>query len=354
MHIHRPVVATLVILILSACVVGRLVDCAVAEDAKTIRVGVIGVDGPHPFMFSQYMNDPKAADARAGVTVVAAYVGGSDDVPESVQFRKEFVSKVQDLGIDIVPTIEDLLAKVDAVMIESLDGRIHLAEAKKVIAAGKPLFIDKPLAGSLTDCVEIAEAAKRAGVPWFSASSLRFAKGVEAIGDGQNKEVGKVLGCDAWGPNHPLEPRSIPDLFYYGIHGTEILFTVMGPGCKTVARAHGDGGGLPSGTDVVVGVWADGRIGTYRSAAGFGSTVFGSKGIVPSGGWTGYDPLVVQIAEFFKTGKPPVSPEEVLEVYAFLAAADVSKAKGGCPVSIDDLLNEALVEAWKRLEKSAK
>ncbi|MEA1952266.1 MAG: hypothetical protein U9N87_12850 [Planctomycetota bacterium] len=162
-----------------------------------------------------------------------------------------------------------------------------------------------------------------------------------AIGDGKNDKVGKVLGCDAWGPNHPLEPHSIPDLYYYGIHGTEILFAIMGPGCKTVARAHGKGGGMPSGTDVVVGVWADGRVGSFRSAAGFGATVFGSKGIVPSGGWTGYDPLVVKVAEFFKTGKPPISPEEILEVYAFLSAADVSKTKGGCPVSIEAVLKEA-------------
>ncbi len=339
MHIHRFIVATLIISVLSFCLSGPLSARAAADEGKTIRVGVIGVDGPHPFMFSQHMNDPKATDARLGVTVVVAYVGGSDDVPESVEFRKQYVKKVQDLGIEIVPTIEDLLTRVDAVMIESLDGRIHLQEAKKVIAAGKPLFIDKPLAGSLADCVEIAEAAKRAGVPWFSASSLRFAEGVAAIGDGQNKGVGKVLGCDAWSSNHRLEPHTIPDLFYYGIHGAEILFTVMGPGCKTVARSHGDA--LPHGTDVVVGVWGDGRIGTYRSAAGYGATVFGTKGTVPSGGWTGYGPLVVEIAEFFKTGKPPVSPQEVLEVYAFLAAADVSKAKGGCPVSIESVLSQA-------------
>ncbi|MBN2292915.1 MAG: Gfo/Idh/MocA family oxidoreductase [Pirellulales bacterium] len=339
MILHRTIIASLVASMILFCVVSASTTCS-AADTKTIRVGVIGVDGPHPFMFSQHMNDPKATDARVGVTVVAAYVGGSDDVPSSVKYRKEYVKKVQDLGIEIVPTIEALLTKVDAVMIESLDGRIHRSEAKKVIAAGKPLFIDKPLAGSLADCVEIAQAAKRAGVPWFSASSLRYSEGVAAIGDGKNDKVGKIRGCDAWGPNHPLEPHSMPDLFYYGIHGTEILFTIMGPGCKTVARAHSDDGGLPDGTDVVVGVWDDGRIGTYRSASGFGATVFGSKGVVPSGGWSGYEPLVVVIAEFFKTGKAPISPEEILEVYAFLAAADVSKSKGGCPVSIEAVLNE--------------
>jgi predicted dehydrogenase len=331
----RPIVASFVVSIIFATV-------AAADEAKPIHVGMIGIDTSHAPAFTKHMNDPKATDARAGVTVVAAYVGGCDDVPESVKFRPKCVKQMREMGVEIVPTIEELLDKVDAVMIQTLHGRPHLEEAKKVVAAGKPFYIDKPLAGSLEDCVEIYDTAKRAGVKWFSASSLRFAKGVAAIGNGENKAVGKVVGCDAWGPNHPLEPKTMPDLFYYGIHGTEILFTIMGPGCKTVTRVHGDGGNMPSGTDVVVGVWEDGRVGTYRSAAGFGAMVFGAnKAVVPSGGWTGYDPLVVEIAKFFRTGKTPMSPEEVLEVYAFLAAADASKAKGGCPVAIKAVLDDA-------------
>ena len=41
--------------------------------------------------------------------------------------------------------------------------------------------------------------------------------------------------------------------------------------------------------------------------ADYGATVFGSKSIVPSGGYGGYEPLVVEIVKFFKTGKPPVN-----------------------------------------------
>lgn len=323
-----------------------------AKEQKEIRVGMIGIDTPHAVDFTKIMNDPQATDARAGVTVVAAYVGGYDDSPESVAFRKQCVPQIKELGVKIVPTIDELLAQVDVVMIQTLHGHTHLAEAKQVIAAGKTLYIDKPLAGSLADCVEIAETAKQAGVPWFSDSSLRFASGIRAFREGKNKDaIGDVMGCDAWGPNSPLEPKTMPDLFYYGIHGTEILFTIMGTGCKTVTRVHGEGGDMPVGTDVVVGVWGDGRVGTFRSANGFGATVFGTKGTMPSGGYTGYDPLVVEIAQFFKTGKPPVSPEEILEVYAFMAAADVSKNQGGTPVSIESVLNEAKKEVSERMAK---
>ena len=63
---------------------------------------------------------------------------------------------------------------MDAVLLESVDGRPHLEQVKPVLKAHKPVFIDKPLAATLEDAREIARLAKAAGVPWFSSSSLRF------------------------------------------------------------------------------------------------------------------------------------------------------------------------------------
>ena len=309
---------------------------AIANDpAQPIRVGVIGVDTPHSTEFARCMNDPQATGPLARCSVVAAYLGGTPDVPASVELGAKFGKKIREMGVEIVDSIPALLERVDAVMINTLDGRPHLQEARQVIAAGKPLFIDKPLGASLAECVEIFQLAEKAGVPCFSSSSLRYAKGIAAIGTGEDPKIGKPLGCAAYGPNHLLEPHRMPDLFYYGIHGAEILFTIMGPGCKTVSRIEaGD-------NDLVVGVWEDGRIGTYRSHPGFGATVYGTKGVGPSGGWTGYDPLAVEIARFFVTRQPPVSHEATLEIYTFLEAADQSKRQGGCPVSLEEVLTKA-------------
>ena len=140
-----------------------------------IRVGIIGTDTSHVPAFTKMMNDSTAASYIAGVRVVAAYKGGSKDLESSIsrvdQYANEIATKY---GVEIVPDIATLLTKVDAVLLESLDGRAHLEQAKLVIAAGKILFIDKPLAASYEDAKEIAWLAKAKGVPWFSASSLRW------------------------------------------------------------------------------------------------------------------------------------------------------------------------------------
>lgn len=313
---------------------------AVSSEAANIRVGIIGVDTPHSTEFTRAMNDPNATGPLAECTVVAAYLGGSPDVPLSVQLGEQFGKVMRERGdVEIVDSIDALLPKVDAVMINSLDGCSHLEDAKKVIAAGKPVFIDKPVAGNLVDAVKIYALAKEAGVPCFCASSLRYATGIASMGTQKDPAVGKVIGCAAYGPNTKLEPHRMPDLFYYGIHGVETLFTIMGPGCDTVRRAHVDG------RDLVVGLWKDERIGTYRSHPGFGATVYGEKGVAPSGGWTSYDVLAVEIARFFVTGTPPVSPEDTLEIYAFLEGADQSLHADGQPVSVHDVLEKAKAEA---------
>lgn len=308
-----------------------------AQEGKVLRAGVIGLDTSHAPAFAKLLNenDPEKNPELAGVRVVAAFPGGSPDLPASADRVEGYTQEFKKMGIEIVPSIEALLEKVDVVLLESVDGRPHLEQVKPVLKAGKPVFIDKPVAGTLADAVQIAALAKEAGVPWFCSSSLRFSPGI--IGMRDNDKVGKVLGVEARGPC-TLEPHH-PDLFWYGIHGVETLFTIMGTGCQEVTRVHTEG------TDLAVGRWADGRIGTFRGlrdgAHGYGATVYGDKAIAQSGSYEGYAPLVVEIVKFFKTGKPPVSPEETIEIYAFMEAADESKRQGGKPVTIESVLEKA-------------
>jgi predicted dehydrogenase len=306
-----------------------------SSDAKTLRAGIIGLDTSHAPAFAGFLNGPKATGELAGVKVVAAFPGGSPDVASSADRVEGFTKKLAEMGVEIVPSIDALLEKVDVVLLESVDGRPHLAQVIPVIKAGKPVFIDKPVAGSLADAVAIFELAKKHNVPCFSSSSLRFSKGIAGMRN--DRRVGDVVGCEARGPCS-LEPHH-PDLFWYGIHGVETLFTIMGPGCVEVTRVHTDG------TDFVVGRWDDGRVGTYRGlrdgSHGYGATVYGTKGIAPSGSYEGYEPLLAEIVKFFKTGKPPVSAAETLEIYAFMEAADESKRNGGAEVTLESLLKAA-------------
>jgi len=218
------------------------------------------------------------------------------------------------------------------VMILAIDGRPHLEQAKPVFAAGKPLYIDKPMAGSLADAIRIFRLAEEHNASCFTSSSLRFA--AATLGMKTNPQIGEIRGCDQYSPCS-LEPHH-PDFFWYGIHGVEPLFTVMGTGCQTVTRIHTEG------QDMAVGVWEGGRIGSTRgirdSRRGYGSTVFGTKAILPAGGFDGYEPLIVEIVKFFKTGKPPVAEAETLEIIAFMEAADESKRRGGKEVTIAETL----------------
>ncbi|MCX6907140.1 MAG: Gfo/Idh/MocA family oxidoreductase [Verrucomicrobia bacterium] len=306
-----------------------------AGRAADLKIGIIGLDTSHVSAFSKVLNDPKDKNHVPGGRIVAAFKGGSQDIPTSADRVDKYTQELKEkYGVKIVDSIEELCQQVDFVLLESVDGRPHLEQAKPVIKAGKPLFIDKPMAVSLRDAVEIFRLAKAAKVlPVFSASSLRFGKSTQAVRGGS---IGKVMSAETSSPA-TLEPHH-PDLFWYGIHGVESLFTVMGTGCETVKR-----GTTAAGTIEVLGTWAGGRTGTFREPAKghtYGGTAKGEKGEAPIGAYDGYAPLLVEILKFFQTGVPPVPERETVEILAFMTASDESKKLGGQPVSIKDVLKK--------------
>src|SRR5438477_1422562 len=315
-----------------------------AADQAPLRAGMIGLDTSHVPAFTKLFNSPKATGDISGIRIVAGYPGGTD-IPASRDRVGKFTQELRGMGIQIVDSIPKLLERVDVALLESVDGRIHLQEAIPVIKAGKPLFIDKPVAGSLADAIVIYELAKKHNVPCFSSSSLRFAPGIQEIL--KNEKLGTIEGAATWGSCTYQE--GTPDMFFYGIHGIEPLYALMGTGCETVTRIQ------TTDTDVVSGVWKDGRVGAYRgirkNKADFGAVAFGSKGIVQAGREGGYEELCREIGRFFKTGKSPVGAEETIEIFAFMEAADESKRQGGGPVSLDAVLAKAKSEAASKLAK---
>jgi predicted dehydrogenase len=299
------------------------------------RVGIIGLDTSHSIAFAKTLNSIDSSPEYKGYKVTVAYPQGSKDIESSTSRVPRYIEEIQKLGVEIVDTIEELIKRVDVVMLESNDGRVHLEQALPVLKAGKRIFIDKPIAGSLSDTIAIFNAARKYNVPIFSSSSLRYMESVEAV---RNGNVGKVLGADTFSPA-ALE-HTHPDLLWYGIHGIETLFSVMGTGCKSITRTQS------KDADVVVGIWNDGRIGTFRGMrnekAGYGGTVYGEKGISVLGPYGGYNPLLVKIIDFFDTGISPVDPQETIEIVAFAVAADESKRKGGSSVEIEELIQNEI------------
>ena len=307
---------------------------------KGKRIGIIGLDTSHSVAFTKTFNAENAGPEYGGYKVVAAYPKGSNDIESSVKRIPGYIEEVKKFGVTIVDSIKDLLRDVDVVLLETNDGRLHLEQATQVFKAGKTVFIDKPIAASLPDAIAIFNEAKKYNIPVFSASSLRYAPTVQALTQGK---AGKILGADVFSPAH-LEKTHM-DFSWYGIHGVEMLITLMGTGCKSVSRTHSED------ADVVVGLWNDNRIGTFRgiryAKSGYGGNVYGEKSIEPLDGGGGYNPLLVEVVKFFQTNQSPVKPEETLEIFAFMEAADESKRQGGKVITLESVMEKAKSSAKK-------
>jgi hypothetical protein len=303
-----------------------LAASAMASGAD-LRLGLVGTDTSHVTAFARMLNDPASAEYVPGARIVAAYKGGTPDNETSAKRVDQYAEELRTKwGVEIVPDIPTLCAKVDGILLESVDGRAHLGEARQIFASKKPVWIDKPLASTLEDAREIATLARDAGVKWWTSSSLRFADMVTVM------KGGGITGAITWGPG-PFEEHHHLDLSWYAIHPIEMLYALMGPGCVEVSRTYTEG------ADEIVGRWKDGRVGSVRALRPYGSygaIVFrGNEALQsdPKKG-TGYRPMVVEIVKFFRTGVAPVPADESLEIFAFMDAALRSKQAGGKPMPL--------------------
>lgn len=306
--------------------------------APDIRLGIVGLDTSHVSVFTKLFN--QAADKPAalkGLRIVAAFPAGNPEFPLSRDRITGFTNEVRKFGVDIVGSMAELLPLVDGVLLESVDGGQHLAQARPVFEAGKPLFIDKPLAASLQDVLEIAALGQKHQVPWFTASSSRFTAGYPELRN--NPSVGQILGCDTYSQSRAAPGH--PDLFWYGMHGVDLLYSLLGTRCESVTAVQ-----TPS-TEQVTGTWKDGRVGTYRAIrehtgkTGLGASVFGKQGIAHVNNYYDYVPLAIAIAEFFRSRKSPIPTAEMVEVFTYLAAAEESKRRRGVPVLLSDVVAAA-------------
>lgn len=305
------------------------------QPPKTFKLGMIGLDTSHVTVFAKLFNrEADKAPELKDMRIAAAFPAGNPHFALSRNRIDGFTREVRDLGVEIVGSLAELLPLVDGVLLESVDGTQHLEQARPVLAAGKPLFIDKPLAASLKDALEIAELARQHQVPWFTASSSRFTPGYPELR--QNAQVGDILGCDTYSQSRAAPGH--PDLFWYGMHGVDLLYSLMGAGCESVTAVQ------THCSEQVTGIWRDGRVGTYRAIrehtgkTGLGATVFGTQGIVHVNNYYDYVPLVVAIAEFFRNRRSPIPSDEMVEVFAYLEAAEESKRRRGVPVRLEDVL----------------
>ena len=305
-----------------------------------VRIGIIGLDTSHSPAFAKYLNNKDSKDPNVQkYEVVAAYPYGTKNIKSATSRIPKYIEEVKKYGLTITNSISELLGMVDCVFLETNDGNLHLEQAAEVFKAGKKIYIDKPLGATLGQAIAIYDLAERYGAKFFSSSAVRFTVQNVKI---RNGEYGKILGADTYSPHHP--EKTHPDFGYYGLHGIEALYSIMGTGCESVNRMHTEQG------DIVVGQWKGGRIGSFRGITQgpyiYGGTVITEKGAIPAGGYTGYEVLLDQILKFFETGVSPISKEETLELFTFMKASNMSMARGGRIVT--------MAEAWKAGQKDAR
>ncbi len=293
------------------------------------NIGIVGLDTSHSPAFAKVINSQ-----NSGYKVTTAFTTVSPDIPASAERVDKFTQEISNLGIEVTSSLDMLIDKVDYIILNTVDGRLHLEQAKKILKSGKRVFINKPMAASLKDVIEIFNLSGKLGVPIFTSSSIRFMKKVQKVREGS---IGRVLGADTYTPIS-YEPTH-PDLFWYGIHGVEMLFTLMKVGCKRVKRL------TTTQYDIVTGDWGDGRIGNYRGLKNkmqkYGGQAFGEKGVSYLGDFENFNPMVDEILHYFSTGEVPVQPNETIEIFAFMEAAHESTKNNGNWVLINDILEKS-------------
>ena len=294
--------------------------------AQDLKLGIIGTDTSHATAFTKTLNDASLPDHVTGARVVAAFKGGSPDIIESAKRVDGYADELQKKwGVKIVSSIADLCPTVDGILLESVDGRPHLEQFQQAVKCGKPVFIDKPLASTLEDARAIAGLAAKANIPWFSSSTLRYS-------ELQDMKSPDVTGAIVWAPG-PMEEHHQLDLTWYGIHGVEMLYTILGAGCVEVTRTSS------ANEDVITGRWSDGRLGVVhleRPYGKYGAIAFlkGQKIDSHPDVKVSYIPLVKQIVEFMQTRKPPVPNDVTLEMFAFMDASQKSVQQSGAAVKL--------------------
>lgn len=290
-----------------------------------IRVGLVDFDTSHVVAFTQRLNHLEVAESEwvEGAKIVAGCPGESEMMPERIP---GYAEKLREYGVVLVERPTDLLGEIDAVMIESQQGSKHLERARPFLEAGLPTFVDKPFAATVAEADAMIELARRHNAPLMSCSALRYDPMVQdALAKREN--YGPILSAEVWG-NAPLHPGN-PGLLHYGIHGVEMLYTLLGPGCRRVHNVSTEQG------EVAMGLWPSGHVGVVRGLregqGGFGFTAHYAKGHFTATieGAAFYREMLKTFVRMVETRTPPIEYTETRGIIAFIQAAERSAANGG-------------------------
>lgn len=285
-----------------------------------IRLGIVSLESTHVDAFCRIFNsDPSEPTRLEGATVVA--LCNQDNDPARVaELQHQWKIEI------VVNRPSDLLDMVDAVLLCGRDGSRHLEQARPFLEAGLPVFVDKPMALDLDDANQMIALALDHGAPLMSASGLRYADELTAA----LEEVGdeEIIHANLVGPG---------ELFFYGIHLSDMLNAIMGAGVQAVANLG------EVEFDLIAVSFGDGRSASLQllreAYARHHGELFTANGSVrfEIREHTFYNRLMQRFLAMVETGEPPIPYEDMLEAVAVLVAADRSYRQGGRAVRLVEL-----------------
>jgi len=291
------------------------------HNTRDIRVALIGLDTSHTIEFAQRMQGPHCPDEQrvTGLHAVSCLRFETPFQNEAGLNARQ--TQLEGWGIAVTTDFDRAVAQCDAIMLEINDPALHWEYFQRCVALSKPIFLDKPLADTVSHGRKIVDLAEAKNVRVFSASSLRF---VPALAD----------ACDAipaptfvhtYGPLGSAPAGS--GVVWYGVHSFEMLQRAMGNGASRVTVLR-DGLGVTCLVDyadtrrglvelsTAAWVWG-GELRTVNTAAPFVVNMD-----------TAYRDLLQQVEAFFRTGQSPVALADTLEVMALLDAAHRASESG--------------------------
>ena len=296
-----------------------------------MNIAVIGLDTSHSVELPKRMQAPDCPPEL--------HVDGMH-VMSCMRFSTPFQSEegldarqaqLEQWGIKVTMDFDEAVEGCDAIMMEINDPAYHLEYFRKVAALGKPVFLDKPLAGSLEDGRAIMELAKQHGTRVWSGSSVPFTLTLKDALDemgGTPIKFGGAFGALGTAP-------AGDSLIWYGVHTFELLQRIMGMGARQV-MAWDNGVSVTAGVD-----YDNGRRGLVELIRGnwfYGGRMIGEDRMsqFKVDNRTFYTCLLNAMRTFFEGGPAPISMEQTFEGLAMMCAANES-LKTGRPAAVATL-----------------
>jgi hypothetical protein len=292
-----------------------------------IKIGIVGLDSSHAVQYAKLLHETDHPHHVPGGRIVAAYAGGSPDWDLSHGRVAGFQAELErGYAVPVVDTIEEVVAAADAIMILTIDGRVHLDQFRIVAASGKPVYIDKPLTATADEARQLAAVAQASGSRIFSSSVWRYAVGLRDALRALSEPARHLSLHGTW-PEHP----GLHGWTWYGIHQVEIAYAVLGAGCQKVACSR-DGA-----SEVITAFWSGGRTVTIATNhdedltnGGWVADAEGTYAIaVKDGMHDRYAAFLTNALAFYRGGPAPVALAETIETIAFMETAWQSREQGG-------------------------